>query len=272
MEWLALPFVVALILLVVSPWTDRKGWTRVRGNATRAAASVLEGTNAWYMGHQNAVEYRKEVHDEEDGQGGRPNRRFFPGVHDGAGLAVRSLQQTPGDIANLARWLSDERVLAHYEGRDKPFDEAKVLQVFYDEFPDHEVPCMVEWEGRPIGYLQFYPLDKESRATYGYTEEQAVFGMDQFIGEPALWNKGLGSRMLRLMLAYLFEMEGARAVVVDPITPNERAIRAYGKCGFRKVKLLPGYAEHEGTLCDAWLMEVTPETVQPATQEFYLRW
>jgi hypothetical protein len=72
MAWLMLPFGVLLLLFIISPWTDRKGWTKVRGNAGRAAGASLERFNAFQLGHQAALEYRQEVHDEEDGEGGRP--------------------------------------------------------------------------------------------------------------------------------------------------------------------------------------------------------
>lgn len=181
---------------------------------------------------------------------GRP---IFPGVTDGS-LTIRPL--APADAPLLTRWLSDPRVLAFYEGRDNPHDAARVQAVFYDTLPENEVPCLVEWEGRPIGYLQFYRHDAEALADFGL--EEGAFGMDQFIGEPDCWNRGIGSRMLRLMLPYLFECEGATRVTVDPLIENARAIRAYEKCGFVKRKRLPAYETHEGKLCDAWLMVATP--------------
>jgi len=270
-EWLLLPVVILLILLAIGPLTDRLGWTRTRGQANAGLGAMLETGNAITMGHTASVEYRKEVHDEEDGEGDKPRRPFFPGIHDGA-LTIRPLIDCPEDIASLARWLSDEQVLSCYEGRDNPHDEEKVRKVFFEELPDHEVPCLVEWEGRPIGYLQFYRLGPEALEQFGYAPDSGVYGMDQFIGEPSLWNRGIGSRMLRLMLAYLFEMEGARRVVVDPIVANGRAIRAYEKTGFQKVRFMPAYAWHEGQERDAWLMEVTPQSVRPETYPCYLKW
>lgn len=186
----------------------------------------------------------------------------FTGVADSV-LRIRRLTDSPGHVAAMARWLSDERVLACYEGRDNPFDEQKVREVFLESLPPNETACIVEYEGAPVGYLQFYPLDEESRAEYGYGPAEPVWGTDQFIGEPALWNRGLGTRMLRLILGYLFSMRGASRVVLDPVVTNERAIRAYAKCGFRKVKVLESHELHEGEYRDSWLMEVTPETFVP---------
>ena len=39
-----------------------------------------------------------------------------------------------------------------------------------------------------------YPVDSEWKALYGYKESQNVWGMDQFIGEPAYWGKGIGTK------------------------------------------------------------------------------
>ena len=80
--------------------------------------------------------------------------------------------------------------------------------------------------------------------------------MDQFIGEVDLWNRGLGTRAVLLLLTYLFRSEGARKVTLDPHADNFRAIRCYEKCGFRKVKLLPAHEMHEGANRDCWWMEV----------------
>ena len=67
--------------------------------------------------------------------------------------------------------------------------------------------------------------------------------MDQFIGEPNYWSKGIGTRYIKLILN--FEKErNANAVILDPHKNNPRAIRAYQKSGFRIIEDLP---EHELT-------------------------
>ena len=96
----------------------------------------------------------------------------------------------------------------------------------------------------------------EEKSTYGYgSATEIIYGMDQFFGESAYWNKGIGTRLVRSMVKYLIEEKGADRIVMDPQTWNERAIRCYEKCGFEKVKFLPKRELHEGEYRDCWLME-----------------
>lgn len=158
------------------------------------------------------------------------------------------------DYAAMSGWLTDSRVLEFYDGRDCALPLKRVPEKYSPRVLAEEgvTACLLVLEDRPIGYLQFYAIPEESGAG-------GVFGMDQFVGEVELWNRGLGIRVVRLMLEYLFEVEGASRVVLDPHADNLRAIRCYEKCGFRKVKLLPAHELHEGEYRDCWRMEATPE-------------
>ncbi|MBT2692050.1 GNAT family N-acetyltransferase [Bacillus sp. ISL-55] len=153
----------------------------------------------------------------------------------------------------LAKWLSTPEVLEYYEGRDHSFDVEKVERVFYSP-DDDEVKCMIEYEGNSIGYIQYYQLDESTKKAYGF-ESERIFGTDQFIGEVDYWNRGIGTLLVSSMTEFLFDVMKADKVVMDPQVRNERAIKCYEKCGFKKVKLLPKHELHEGELRDCWLME-----------------
>ncbi|WP_433747604.1 GNAT family N-acetyltransferase [Falsibacillus pallidus] len=168
-------------------------------------------------------------------------------------LGVRLLERKDAEL--LAKWLSDPAVLEFYEGRDNSFDMDKVIEKFYPE-EDEETRCIIEYDDAAIGYIQFYEADVESRQLYGYEDDaQVIYGMDQFIGETSYWNKGIGTLLVQSMVKYLIEEKQADRVVMDPQTWNERAIRCYEKCGFKKVKLLPKNEWHEGEYRDCWLIE-----------------
>ncbi len=166
-------------------------------------------------------------------------------------LKVRKLEER--DAPLLAKWLSDPAVLEFYEGRDNPFDSAKVHQAFFSA-DDDEIKCMVEFEGHEIGYIQFYPVDDATKKDYGYPDE-TIYGVDQFIGETDYWNKGIGTLLISSMVAYLIEQKKADRVVMDPQIRNTRALKCYEKCGFEKVKILPNNELHEGVYQDCWLIE-----------------
>ncbi|MED3645919.1 GNAT family N-acetyltransferase [Halalkalibacterium halodurans] len=167
------------------------------------------------------------------------------------GLQVRRLEEKDEEL--LVKWLSSPIVLEFYEGRDKSFNLNKVRDVFYDS-ADETVKCLVEYEGNPIGYIQYYQLDEKTKRDFGYTNE-LIFGMDQFIGEAGYWNKGIGSLLVSSMVHYLLKEKPAGRVIMDPQIRNKRALRCYEKCGFNKVRILPKHELHEGKYQDCWLLE-----------------
>lgn len=179
-------------------------------------------------------------------------------------LAIRRLNK--GDAETLSRWLSDPHVLRFYGGRDHPYDLNRVRAEFYKN--DGINRCIVEWEGVPIGYVQFYQTKSYENAEYGFVNTEPVWGMDQFIGEVDYWNKGIGSQLVREVAEHLLS-QGASHVVTDPETWNTRAIRAYEKAGFVKVKLLPKHEWHEGAMRDSWLMEYRHpvDTAEPSRKK-----
>jgi aminoglycoside 6'-N-acetyltransferase len=177
-------------------------------------------------------------------------------------VAIRLMRDELGDYQAMSKWLSDPRVLEFYEGRDHPMtlDQIQSEYAPYIRGKADVTPCLIMLQSAPIGYIQFYLVGEESRNSYGLPADEcmeALYGIDQFIGEVSFWNRGLGTRSISLLLRYLFQTRGARKVILDPHVTNLRAIRCYEKCGFRKVKVLPGHELHEGVLVDAWLMEAS---------------
>lgn len=176
-------------------------------------------------------------------------------IYEEGAFCLRRMEDTPDDYALLARWLTDQRVLAFYEGRDNPFPLEKVKEKYAPRILAQEgvVPCIMEHECHPVGYLQFYLADPQE---YHFDGLGKVYALDLFIGEPNDWGRGYGTHFIRLLLCYLFEQQGADWVILDPHIDNARAIRSYEKCGFRKIMLLPKHELHEGQWVDCWLMGV----------------
>jgi aminoglycoside 6'-N-acetyltransferase len=153
----------------------------------------------------------------------------------------------------LTRWLSDPRVFEFYMSADDPRSEDAVRAEFLAQ--DFVERFIVRRGSEPIGYLQFYEVEPEWREVYGVDKDEAAYGMDQFIGEPNLWDRGIGSALVRQTAEYLVQERGASRVFLDPHVDNGRAVRAYERAGFRKVRVLPEHEMREGRLRDAWLMQ-----------------
>lgn len=163
----------------------------------------------------------------------------------------------PTDQKVLTKWLRNPRVLEFYEGRDRPYTEEMV----YDEFigvQDAIERCIIIYHDQPLGYIQVYPLDEETQKLYRISGEQ-LYGMDQFIGEPDYWNRGLGTELVSMMANFLMEKRHAKKIYMDPQVRNPRALRCYEKAGFQKVHYLPKHELHEGTYEDCWLIVYSGE-------------
>lgn len=176
------------------------------------------------------------------------------------GLVLRAAE--PGDIPLLARWRSDPRVLEFYAGRDRPLDERGVRERYFGRRRDPATgrfyefrACVAENDEGPVAFLQYYRLPVADARLFGCSSGDRAFGVDLLIGPPALWGRGLGSRLLSLARDYLIETRRATRVMADPRAENRRSVRAFEKAGFRKRRLLPARAIHEGARQDCWLME-----------------
>jgi len=168
-------------------------------------------------------------------------------------IVIREL--TEKDAYLLVNWLSNPDVLKYYEGRDRPQNYQLIHKHYYED-RENITQCIIEYNEKEIGYIQFYSITDEERIEYGYENiKEPIYGMDQFIGEIEYWNKGIGTRLINFVIEYLIN-KGINIIVMDPQAWNHRAIRTYEKCGFIKKKFLPKHEYHEGEMKDCWLMEL----------------
>lgn len=175
---------------------------------------------------------------------------------------IRIRDFTRDDLPLMLKWLTDDRVLEFYEGRDVLFNMETLAEHFLEEIPDG-FRMIIEYNGQAVGYGQAYQLSGEMFEEYNYHNDgRVVFAMDQFIGEPDYWNRGIGSEFLRMMASYLKTARGAACILLDPHQNNHRAIRAYEKAGFRIIKPLPEHELFEGKKEDCWLMEKVLQTLE----------
>lgn len=169
-------------------------------------------------------------------------------------IRVRSL--TDADFALLLKWLTDERVLEFYEGRDKKYTLKDIKEHFSEEWEDEVLRVIIEYQGNPIGYGQIYKMYDELYDDYHYPRSnEIVYGMDQFIGEPEYWSKGIGTKYTKMIFDFLKKERNVDAVILDPHQDNLRAIKMYQKAGFRIIEDLLEHELHEGKKEDCYLME-----------------
>ncbi len=169
-------------------------------------------------------------------------------------LKIRNLKHE--DFSLLYKWLTDEKVLEFYGGRDKKYTLETIKEHYTELWKDEIIRVIIEYLGKPIGYGQIYKMYDELYEDYHYPKtNEIVYGMDQFIGEVEYWSKGIGTKYIKMIFDFLKNERNANAVILDPHQNNLRAIKAYQKAGFRIVEDLPEHELHEGKKEDCYLME-----------------
>ena len=169
-------------------------------------------------------------------------------------IRIRTL--TNDDFPLMLKWLTDDRVLEFYGGRDKKYTLESLKEHYTEKWEDEVFRVIIEYDNVPIGYGQVYKMYDELYSDYHYPKtNEIVYGMDQFIGEPEYWSKGIGSKYTKMIFEFLKKERNANAVILDPHKNNPRAIRSYQKSGFRIIEDLPEHELHEGKKEDCYLME-----------------
>jgi len=137
---------------------------------------------------------------------------------------------TADDLPLVRQWLGEAHVVKWWVAPDKQFD---LVKGDLDEPAMHQF--IVARDARPFGYLQCY--DPASWDNCLGPQPAGTRGIDQFIGEADMLDRGHGSVFIRSFVDSLL-IAGTPRVVTDPDPASARAIRAYEKAGFRKDRLV----------------------------------
>ncbi|MDI2030899.1 GNAT family N-acetyltransferase [Saccharopolyspora sp. TS4A08] len=134
------------------------------------------------------------------------------------------------DVALVHRWMNREHVAVNWN-QDWP------LERWRDELAtqlagEHSVPCVVARDGRDIGYLELYRVQRDKLARC-YSHAPHDLGAHIAIGEPDAIGKGVGSELLGAVARGLLAADPAcRNVVAEPNVHNGASVGAFGKAGF----------------------------------------
>lgn len=135
---------------------------------------------------------------------------------------------TGADFPLLLGWRAMPDVLRWWG----PWDDAEAD--FERHFADPNIAMwIVEHEGRPFAYAQDYDPHAWDPHPFSHLPRGSR-GIDQYIGEPEMLDRGHGTAFIRQQCERLLAA-GAPAVGTDPHPDNLRAHRAYEKAGFTAV-------------------------------------
>ena len=144
---------------------------------------------------------------------------------EGRHLRLRALRED--DVPLLFRWYSDPDV-RHWSYFTEDPPGLATLEAHRERFemirgdPAQLLWCIEMLDGTPIGDLalqEIQPLQKRADLAIS-------------IGEKSHWGRGYGPEAIRLALGFAFGALDFRRVTLLVDSDNERAIRAYEKCGF----------------------------------------
>ena len=134
------------------------------------------------------------------------------------------------DLPTIQRWLGTPHVAQWWHDPSEQFE-----LVSGDLGHPDMAQFIVTADTREFAYLQCYNLSAWNTG-FGPQPEGAR-GLDQFIGEADMLDRGHGSALIRVFADRLFA-SGTPRVVIDPDPANARAIRAYEKAGFRRDRIV----------------------------------
>ncbi len=143
-----------------------------------------------------------------------------------------NIQLRPAGIQDLA-------LLQHWDTQphvwDSDPDDAWNWPEELLRYPEWREQLIAELDGRPIGFVQM--IDPLLEDTHYWGEVPAnLRAIDIWIGEVDELNKGYGTEMMTQALDRCFSHPEVKAVLIDPLASNTKAIRFYARMGFEFVE------------------------------------
>ncbi|KGX85114.1 GNAT family N-acetyltransferase [Pontibacillus litoralis] len=154
-------------------------------------------------------------------------------VHD---LSIRPL--SPTDFLLMTKWFQSEEIIHYYGDPTKPYTYDTILETYAARLNGliQTTTFIVEKDTDPIGLMEEHFVSEEEAAIWGLPLDKTYIAFDQFIADPMLWGKGIGTQMIRRFVVELITKKQPDGVVLTPQVDNLRAMRCYEKCGFEKIK------------------------------------
>jgi RimJ/RimL family protein N-acetyltransferase len=147
-------------------------------------------------------------------------------------LSFRPLREP--DLPLLHAWLSEPHVVEWWGAPPETLAETQAKYLARVEREHHQTPWIMEVDGSPAGWIQWYRVADEAEWFPGVEVPPGTVAVDMAIGEAALLHRGLGRRLLLEFVHHVVRSAAPEApeVWIDPSPRNEVAIRCYQAAGF----------------------------------------
>lgn len=131
------------------------------------------------------------------------------------------------EVTLLRHWLAAPHVAAWYKD---PEDHV----AWAANPPPNGERALIALGGKPVGYIRWQTVSREVLDSVGLHEIPAgSVDIDILIGEPEFVGRGIGPRVLQILLSELRQRRDVPMVGLTTSVQNLSAQRAYTKAGFR---------------------------------------
>lgn len=176
-------------------------------------------------------------------------------------IRLRAIERE--DLPRFVAWLNDPETRSNLE-MVSPLSMAQEERWFENMLarPPAEQPLVIETrmgkQWKMLGNCSLFNIDQHERS--------AELGI--FIGEKDFWNKGIGTRAVRLLLRHAFLDLNLNRVFLRVYETNPRGARCYEKAGLKHEGRMRQARYRQGkyvdvllmaALKDEWLAENTPD-------------
>lgn len=138
------------------------------------------------------------------------------------------------DIPLIEVWLNKEHVKRWYEVPQLSItieDWISEIKAYKGEF-QWITYFMVMWESQPIGLCLYYKCTDSTGENFGTLPLIGSYGIDYLIGEESMIGKGLGKKMIAMLVNKIFSYPDAQRVTADIDKNNKASEKALQSCGF----------------------------------------
>jgi len=162
---------------------------------------------------------------------------------------LRGYEKSDADA--LFRWFSDEEVTRWLGPPNLPSraQQEKFIELAAASGDDAKYFAIETLDEKLVGDCGLRNIDWKSR--------KAEFFIT--IGEKQLWDKGLGSDALRIVIRLAFDKMNLNRLWLTTLVDNPRAVRCYEKCGFVREGLLRQESFVDGKYRDVLMMALLRE-------------
>lgn len=168
-------------------------------------------------------------------------------MHDLGDVMLRKMEHS--DLEAFYRQKNDPEVAALLGGFSHGYSNLELQEWFHSHQKrvDELLWTIVGVEkAQPLGHAGLYKIDHRIGSA-----EFAIM-----IGDPAAWGKGIGRLCTEFGLKHAFHELNLRRIGLSVLSTNNRAIRLYEQCGFKREGLLREAQYKSGNYVDVILMSM----------------